>query len=74
MHHPKRREDLLSLGPALGAGSKDQMQTKVRLSNTLSLITAQHTIHQVTQRAPEVLAAGKLVLVNEEDVVLEAGV
>lgn len=38
------------------------------------LITTQHAVHQVTQWAPEVLASGKIVLIDEEDVLLEARV
>ena len=37
-------------------------------------IASQHIIHQLTQGPPVVLAAGKGVLVDEEDVVLEARV
>lgn len=37
-------------------------------------VTLQHAIHKVTQRAPEVLSAREAVLVDEEHVLLEAGV
>ena len=39
-----------------------------------SLVTLQHTVDQIPQRAPEVLATGKTMLINEEHIVLEAGV
>jgi len=35
-------------------------------------ITLQHAIHQVSQRAPEVLAARQAMLIDEQHVVLEA--
>lgn len=37
-------------------------------------IASQHAFHKVAERSPEILAAGQLVLVNEQDVVFEAGV
>jgi hypothetical protein len=37
-------------------------------------ITPQHTLNQIAQGAPEVLPAGEVVLVDEEHVLLEAGV
>src|SRR4051812_30048243 len=39
-----------------------------------SSVAPQHAVHQVSQRAPEVLAGGQVVLVDEEHVLLEAGV
>lgn len=38
------------------------------------LVTLQHTLDQVPEGPPEVLARGEAVLVDEEDVLLEAGV
>lgn len=38
------------------------------------LVALQHAVDQVTQWAPKVLSASKVMLVNEENVVLEAGV
>ena len=38
------------------------------------LITPQHAVDQVSQRAPKVLATGQTMLINEENVVLEARV
>lgn len=38
------------------------------------LVALEHAVDQVTQWAPEVLPTGKVVLINEENVVLEAGV
>ena len=38
------------------------------------LVATQHAIHQIAQWAPIVLAAGEVVLVNEEHILLEAGV
>jgi hypothetical protein len=37
-------------------------------------VTRKHTIDKISQWAPEVFAARKVVLVDEEDVMLEAGV
>jgi len=42
--------------------------------HALILIAPQHTLDKVAQGTPEILAAGKAVLVDEEDVLLEAGV
>ena len=38
------------------------------------LVAAQHAVHQIPQWAPVVLAAGEVVLVDEEHVLLEARV
>lgn len=38
------------------------------------LVALQHTVDQVTERAPIIPAAGQAMLVNEEDVLLEASV
>ena len=40
----------------------------------MSLIASQHTVHQVTQGSPEILPTCQPVLVDEQDVVFEAGV
>jgi len=37
-------------------------------------ITPEHAVHKITQRAPEILSTSKTVLIDEEDVMLEAGV
>jgi hypothetical protein len=37
-------------------------------------VTAQHTVHQITQWSPEVLSAGQFMLIDEQDIMLEAGV
>lgn len=37
-------------------------------------VTRKHTIDKISQRAPEVFAARKVVLIDEEDVMLKAGV
>lgn len=39
--------------------------------NTL-LVTSKHVLHQVAEWAPEVLTTGETVLINEENIVLEA--
>jgi hypothetical protein len=41
-----------------------------------SSVASQHALHQITQRAPEVLSGALLqsVFINEQDVVLEAGI
>lgn len=52
-------------------GRGDQM--RIEILSTLSIAT-QHAIHQIPQRAPEILPARQFVLINEQDVVLEAGV
>jgi len=41
---------------------------------TPHLVAAQHALDQIAQRSPEILAAGQVVLVNEEHVLLEARV
>jgi hypothetical protein len=41
---------------------------------SLPLITLQHAIHEISQRTPEILATIQTVLIDEEDVVLEAGI
>lgn len=41
---------------------------------SLPLITLQHAIHEISQRSPEILATIQTVLIDEENVVLEAGV
>lgn len=46
----------------------------IRLSLAQILVTAQHTLHQITQRTPVILAARQFVLIDKQDVVLEAGV
>lgn len=46
----------------------------IRLPPTQILVTAQHTVHQITQRPPVVLPARQFVLVDKQDVMLEAGV
>lgn len=38
------------------------------------LVCPQHAVDQVTQGAPEILPARQVVLIDEQDVVLEAGV
>lgn len=38
------------------------------------LITLEHAVNEVAQWTPEVLAAREVVLIDEQDVVLEAGV
>lgn len=35
-------------------------------------VALEHAVHKISQRAPEILAAGKIVLVDEENVMLEA--
>jgi len=37
-------------------------------------ITPKHVLHQIPERAPEVFATCEVMLVNEQDVVLEAGI
>lgn len=37
-------------------------------------VTPQHAIDQITERAPVIFPTGQLMFVNEQDVVLEAGV
>lgn len=37
-------------------------------------ITPKHAVYEIAKRTPEILTAGKVVLVDEEDVLLEAGV
>lgn len=39
-----------------------------------SSVTPQHAIDQITERPPVVLPAGQLMFIDEQDVVLEAGV
>ena len=39
-----------------------------------SLVALQHAVDQVTERAPIIPAAGQAMLINEENVLLEAGV
>jgi hypothetical protein len=39
-----------------------------------TLVALQHALNQVAQGSPVILAAGEVVLVDEEDVLLEAGV
>lgn len=46
----------------------------IRLQPAPILVTAQHAVHQITQRTPVILAAGQFVLIDKQDVVLEAGV
>ena len=41
---------------------------------TRGLITAQHAIHQVSKWTPEVLPTGEVMLVDEQDILLEARV
>ena len=37
-------------------------------------VALEHAVHEVSQRAPEILTAGKVVLIYEQNVVLEAGI
>lgn len=39
-----------------------------------ALVAPQHAVHQVPQRTPEVLPSRKVVLIDEQDILLEAGV
>ena len=39
-----------------------------------NLIASQHALDQISERAPEILAGGEVVLVDEQDVLLEGGV
>jgi len=48
--------------------------TKPLNSMTPSLVARQHTLHQVAQRSPKVLASCQLVLVDKQNVMLEARV
>jgi hypothetical protein len=55
------------------------MHTRVRKGrcddgSSTRLVAPQHTIDQIAQRAPEILPAGKVVLVDEQDIVFETGV
>lgn len=39
-----------------------------------ALITPQHAVDQITKRSPVILSTGQLMFIDEQDVVLEAGV
>lgn len=41
---------------------------------THDLVALQHAVHEISQRTPKVLSACQAVLVNEEHIVLEAGI
>ena len=38
------------------------------------LVTAQHTVHQITQRPPVIFPTRELVLIDKQDIVFEASV
>ena len=40
----------------------------------MRLVVSQHALNEISQRAPEILAASKIVLIDKEHVVLEAGI
>ena len=71
---PSSVPDATPYNPTLNAKHETQ---KYRCLVNLSykcLVAPQHAVDQVAQRAPKVLSAGKVVLVDEEHVLLEAGV
>lgn len=53
---------------------KRRQRQRERETEKNSSVAPQHAVDQVAQRAPVVLPAGKVVLVDEEHVLLEAGV
>ena len=51
--------------------SHDPHSSNANVCLPTSLIAFQHAIHQITERAPEILPTCKTMLVNEEHIVLE---
>ena len=39
-----------------------------------TLITAQHAVHKISERAPVIFTAGQVMLVYKQDVMLEASI
>src|SRR3569833_206917 len=49
-------------------------QPKAQQERGAPLVAPQHALHKVAEWAPEILAAGQVVLIDEEHVLLEAGI
>ena len=39
-----------------------------------SLVTPEHAVYKITQRAPEIFPTSQIVLVNEKNIMFETGV
>jgi hypothetical protein len=82
MHHARNAvENPIDRISIRNASLGDQSRTgfsctvyPIRLPPTQILVTAQHTVHQIAQRSPVILAARQFVLVDKQDIMLEAGV
>ena len=50
------------------------MHMRIMNTNTRASIVSQHTLNKITQRTPEILAASKIMLIDKQNIVLEAGI
>ena len=55
-------------------GHAPLQQRALRYRILKSSVTPQHTINQISQWPPEIFATSKAMLVNEQHVMLEAGI
>lgn len=58
----------------VNASTPNRSMLYPEINRHIYLIAPQHTVHEVSQGTPKVLSAGKVVLVNEEDILLKAGI